>query len=77
MFVMRGWEAKAVRVAGIAQPPDARELKELLRARVTELASYLYPNGKREGVHWCIGSVNGEPGKSFKICLTGENAGLG
>jgi hypothetical protein len=55
---------------------DARQVKELLRARVTELAPYLYPNGKREGVHWCVGSVNGEPGKSFKICLTGEKAGM-
>jgi len=55
---------------------DTRQLKELLRAHVTELAPYLYPNGKREGAHWCVGSVNGEPGKSFKICLTGEKAGL-
>jgi hypothetical protein len=55
---------------------DARQVKELLRVRVTELASYLYPNGKREGAHWCVGSVNGEPGKSFKVCLTGEKAGL-
>ena len=55
---------------------DARQVKELLQTRVTELASYLYPNGKREGVHWCVGSVNGEQGKSFKICLTGEKAGL-
>jgi len=55
---------------------DARQIRELLRARVTELAPYLYPSGKREGAHWCVGSVNGEPGKSFKICLTGEKAGL-
>jgi len=55
---------------------DARQIKELLRERVAELAPYLFPNGKREGVHWCVGSVNGEPGKSFKICLTGEKAGL-
>jgi AAA domain len=55
---------------------DARQIKELLRARVTELASYLYPNGKRDGAHWCVGSVNGEPGKSFKICLSGDKAGL-
>ena len=55
---------------------DARQIKELLRARVAELAPYLYPNGRRESAHWCVGSVNGEPGKSFKICLSGDKAGL-
>ena len=30
----------------------------------------------REGVHWCVGSIEGEPGKSFKICIAGEKAGL-
>ena len=55
---------------------DARQVKELLRARVTDLAPYLYPNGKRDGGHWCVGNVNGDPGKSFKICLAGEKAGL-
>jgi twinkle protein len=63
-----GWEAEAV--------SDARQIKELLRARVAELALYLYPNGRRESAHWCVGSVNGEPGKSFKICLSGDKAGL-
>jgi hypothetical protein len=33
---------------------DAREVKELLRARVTELAHFLYPNGKREGAHCAL-----------------------
>jgi hypothetical protein len=55
---------------------DAEQIKELLRARVGELAPYLYPNGKREGVHWCVGDVTGSPGKSFKICVTGSKAGL-
>ena len=55
---------------------DARRIKELLRGRVEELASYLFPNGRREGVHWCVGDISGACGDSFKICLTGEKAGL-
>jgi twinkle protein len=55
---------------------DTRRIKELLREHVMELAQYLFPNGKREGVHWCVGSINGEQGKSFKICIAGEKATL-
>jgi hypothetical protein len=55
---------------------DARRIKELLRERVAELAQYLFPNGHREGNHWRVGSIEGEPGKSFDICIAGEKAGL-
>ncbi len=55
---------------------DVRRIKELLRERVADLAPYLFPNGHREGVHWCVGSIEGERGKSFKICIAGEKAGL-
>jgi hypothetical protein len=56
---------------------DAKRIKELLRRRVEELAQYLFPNGHREGAHWCVGSIEGEPGKSFKICIAGEKAWWG
>jgi hypothetical protein len=55
---------------------DVQRVKELLRERIEELATYLFPNGKREGSHWSVGDVNGAPGKSFKICIAGEKAGL-
>ena len=55
---------------------DARGIKESLRHRVEELARYLFPQGRREGAHWCLGDVTGASGHSFKICLTGEKAGL-
>jgi hypothetical protein len=55
---------------------DARRIKELLRERVAELAPYLFPNGHSEGTHWCVGSIGGEAGRSFKICIAGEKAGL-
>src|SRR5437773_7242275 len=55
---------------------DAKRIKELLRERIAELAQYLLPNGHCEGVHWCVGSIEGEAGKSFKICIAGEKAGF-
>src|SRR6516225_6855323 len=55
---------------------DVQRIRELLRERVVELAQHLFPNGRREGNHWCVGSIGGEPGKSFRICLAGEKAGL-
>lgn len=55
---------------------ESKRIKELLRERVAELAPDLYPNGKRDGNHWCVGDISGTPGKSFKICIAGERAGL-
>jgi hypothetical protein len=55
---------------------DLKRIKQLLRDRVEELAPYLFPNGKREGNHWCVGSIDGEAGRSFKICIAGPKAGL-
>jgi hypothetical protein len=55
---------------------DAAHVKQLLRQRVEKLAAYLFPEGKRESGHWCCGDITGTPGKSFKVCLTGDKAGL-
>jgi hypothetical protein len=55
---------------------DAARIKQLLRDRVEELAAYLFPNGNREGCHWCVGDITGAHGNSFKICIAGEKAGL-
>ena len=55
---------------------EASRVKALLRDRLAELAQYLFPNGHRQGIHWCVGSIDGGPGKSFKICIAGPKAGL-
>ena len=55
---------------------DSKQIKELLRERVADLAPHLFPNGKKEGNHWCVGSIDGEAGKSFDVCIAGEKAGL-
>jgi twinkle protein len=61
---------------GLRAVSDAKRVKELLRERVAELAQYLFSDGHREGAHWCVGSIEGEPGKSFKVCIAGEKAGM-
>src|SRR5262249_35443838 len=58
------------------QMSDTKRIKRLLRERVAEIAQYLFPNGHREGNHWCVGSINGERGKSFKVCVAGPKAGF-
>ena len=55
---------------------DVEMVKRELARRVEKLAAYLFPNGHREGVHWCVGSIEGGPGKSFKICIAGPKVGL-
>src|SRR4030095_15413172 len=55
---------------------DPQRVKELLRQRVEDLARYLFPNGRREGNYWCVGDVTGVPGRSFKMCLSGDKAGM-
>ena len=55
---------------------EAARVKELLREQLAELAPFLFPNGHREGNHWRVGSIEGEPGKSFDICIAGAKAGL-
>jgi hypothetical protein len=55
---------------------DVEIVKREMARRVEEMAAYLFPNGKREGNHWCVGDITGAPGKSFKICVAGDKAGL-
>ena len=55
---------------------NLEEIKRELTQRVVELARHLFPQGKRVGNHWCVGSIAGEPGQSFKICVAGERVGL-
>lgn len=54
----------------------AKDIAGLLSERANELAFYLYPNGKQANNEFLIGSVEGEPGQSMKICLQGNKRGL-
>lgn len=48
----------------------------MLAQRAAEVAKHLLPNGKRDGREWCAGSVHGEEGKSLKVCVDGDKAGV-
>lgn len=54
----------------------AKELSKILAQRALEIVQMLYPNGKKEGNEWCVGSIDGESGRSTKIHLIGDKAGL-
>jgi predicted P-loop ATPase len=43
---------------------------------VESLVAEWLPMGKREGIEWCVGSRDGEPGRSMKICISGAKAGV-
>lgn len=51
-------------------------VKADLLADIHNVLSYLLPDGKVKGSHYVIGDVDGNKGKSMKISLHGEDAGL-
>jgi twinkle protein len=51
---------------------DWTDIEARLRARVEDVCRHLFPNGKREGGEWVVGSLAGEAGKSLKINLAGK-----
>lgn len=54
----------------------AKEIAKELAQRAEDVVRYLLPQGKREGNEWCVGNINGEAGKSLKVHLIGEKAGV-
>jgi twinkle protein len=55
---------------------DITIIKRSLAAKAKEIAECLLPNGILDGREWCVGSVQGEPGKSLKVCVSGAKAGV-
>ncbi|CAO3401867.1 AAA family ATPase [Azospirillum palustre] len=55
---------------------DIVAIKRALESRAREVAERLLPNGRLEGREWCAGSVQGEPGHSLKVCVSGAKAGV-
>jgi len=47
-----------------------------LTGRAEALCHELLPAGHREGAEWRCGSVQGEPGKSLGVCMSGAKAGV-
>lgn len=52
------------------------ELHQRLALRTDEVVPALFPNAKRDGQEWKLGSISGEPGHSLGIERDGPNAGL-
>ncbi|CAI9121343.1 DUF7146 domain-containing protein [Brytella acorum] len=55
---------------------DAAELARMLADRIGALAPELLPNGKRVGPEWRCGSLDGQPGQSLAVRLTGARRGV-
>lgn len=55
---------------------NANELSKLLAKECSSVVEFLLPNGKRKSGEWAVGSVNGEPGSSLSVRLTGAKAGV-
>jgi hypothetical protein len=84
LFRERGWRPKRTehpkdppRASGFERSDSlAHKIATGLADRIESLCRELLPNGRIEGKNWAVGSINGEPGKSMRVCLIGENRGL-
>lgn len=54
----------------------AGEVSERLARQAEAVAHRLLPGGKREGREYVAGSTSGEGGKSLKVCIGGDKAGI-
>lgn len=55
---------------------NAAELSQRLAKEAASIVEFLLPAGKRKSGEWAVGSVNGEPGASLSVRLTGAKAGV-
>jgi putative DNA primase/helicase len=55
---------------------DFPRVNEAALASIETLLSNWLPNGIREGNEFCVGSRDGEAGRSMKVRLTGDKAGI-
>jgi twinkle protein len=55
---------------------SAKDIVRQLNQNIDKIVCHLLPNGKKSGHEWCVGSVRGEPGKSLKVCMTGDKTGI-
>lgn len=51
---------------------DWTDIEARLQERAEEVCRHLFPQGKRDGAEFVVGSLAGEPGNSLKINLTGK-----
>lgn len=56
---------------------DASDLARRLAKNAEAVCRHYLPEGRRQGRYWLIGDVEGSPGRSLFVRLTGPNAGKG
>ena len=54
----------------------AADVADRLKSQAESVVRELLPHGKIQGREWVCGSVDGDAGKSLKVALTGDRAGL-
>lgn len=57
--------------------PDASDLARQLARNAESVCRHYLPQGRRQGRYWLIGDVEGTPGRSLFVRLTGPDAGKG
>ena len=55
---------------------EVEELRHKVLDRLLDYLTYLLPKGRIQGKEFVVGSIDGEKGKSLKVVLEGERAGL-
>jgi hypothetical protein len=57
--------------------PDASDLARQLARNAESVCRHYLPQGRRQGRYWLTGDVEGTPGRSLFVRLTGPDAGKG
>ena len=57
--------------------PDASDLARQLARNAESVCRHYLPQGRRQGRYWLIGDIEGTPGRSLFVRLTGPDAGKG
>ena len=55
---------------------NAKEIAQQLEAHAGEIAAYLLPQGKKAGSEWKVGGVDGQPGQSLSVRVSGAKRGV-
>lgn len=61
---------------GYIAVPDFRRINDAIRPSMETILRQLFPNGRRLGQDFVVGSLNGEEGSSLRVCLSGQKAGV-
>jgi hypothetical protein len=56
---------------------DASNLAQRLARNAESVCRHYLPQGRRQGRYWLVGDVEGSPGRSLFVRLTGPNSGKG